>query len=303
MDPSDTGATGVRSDARGGERPPGGRQGHGPASDGGRGGGSSSGNGSAAGSGPSAARAPASGSGSASHGRPRSPSDARSPSDGRSPAPPQRPSPAGPAAQGPTASAQANRAPGARPGTTSAPQAPRPSPLPRSRATALAIPYLSVDAPVMALRLDGEHRMTAPPDDHAKLVGWYQDGPSPGEQGTAVAVGHLDTDTGPAVFAGLSQLSAGRVIEVRRADGRTAVYTVDAVRTFEKAHFPDREVYGDRGRPELRLITCGGAYHRRTGYAGNVVVFAHLTGVRAPGTAVGAHGEPTPKSERTPARR
>ncbi|WBO67312.1 class F sortase [Streptomyces camelliae] len=160
-----------------------------------------------------------------------------------------------------------------------------PAPLPPSRATSLAIPYLSVHAPVMGLDLDRDHRMTAPPDDNPKLVGWYQGGPAPGGAGTAVAVGHLDTDSGPAVFSGLSQLTAGRLIEVRRADGRTAVYRVDAVRTFEKAHFPDREVYGDRGRPELRLITCGGAYHRRTGYAGNVVVFAHLTAVREPGRA------------------
>jgi sortase (surface protein transpeptidase) len=135
----------------------------------------------------------------------------------------------------------------------------------------------------MGLRLDADHRMTAPPDDDPKRVGWYQDGPTPGEQGTAVAVGHLDTDTGRAVFAGLSQLRSGHRIEVRRADGRTAVYTVDTVRTLDKSHFPDREVYGDRGRPELRLITCGGTYHRRTGYAGNVVVFAHLTSVREPG--------------------
>jgi hypothetical protein len=60
-------------------------------------------------------------------------------------------------------------------------------------------------------------------------------------------------------------------------DGRTAVYTVDVVRTYAKAQFPDQEVYGSRGRPELRLITCGGAYDRRSGYAANVIAFAHLT--------------------------
>ena len=134
----------------------------------------------------------------------------------------------------------------------------------------------------MALRLDRKRRLPAPPDDDSNLAGWYADGPSPGQPGTAVAVGHLDTDTGPAVFAGLTELKRGRHIEVRRADGRTAVYTVDAIRTFEKDHFPNREVYGTRARPELRLITCGGTYHRRTGYSGNVVVFAHLAQIREP---------------------
>uniref|UniRef100_UPI0004CA58A8 class F sortase n=1 Tax=Streptomyces sp. NRRL S-146 TaxID=1463884 RepID=UPI0004CA58A8 len=153
-------------------------------------------------------------------------------------------------------------------------------PLPRSRATRLLIPYLRLDAPVMDLGLDRDRRLTAPPDDDPNLVGWYRHGASPGEQGTAVAVGHLDTDSGPAVFAGLPELKRGRIVKARRADGRIAVYTVDKVKSYEKAHFPSQEVYGARGRPELRLITCGGSYDRRKGYSGNVVVFAHLTGIR-----------------------
>ncbi|MEG8278629.1 class F sortase [Streptomyces sp. AHA2] len=157
---------------------------------------------------------------------------------------------------------------------------PRLRPLPHSRATRLLVPYLRIDAPVMSLGLDRDHRLTAPPDDDPKLVGWYEQGAAPGGQGTAVAVGHLDTDSGPAVFAGLPELKKGRIVKVRRADGRTAVYTVDKVRSYEKAHFPSQEVYGTRGRPELRLITCGGSYDRRKGYSGNVVVFAHLTAVR-----------------------
>jgi len=173
--------------------------------------------------------------------------------------------------------------PPAHPVTRPARPAPPPRPLPRSRATGLVIPYLGVDAPVVPLRLGRGRHMSAPPDDDPKRVGWYVDGPTPGEQGTAVAVGHLDTMTGPAVFAGLGALKPGRLIEARRADGRTAVYTVDAVKTYEKAHFPDREVYGARGRPELRLITCGGSFDHRTGYSGNTVVFAHLTATRERG--------------------
>jgi sortase (surface protein transpeptidase) len=135
---------------------------------------------------------------------------------------------------------------------------------------------------VTGLRLDRERRLPAPPADSPELVGWYADGPSPGGPGTAVVVGHRDTRTGPAVFAGLEAIRPGRLVEVARADGRTAVYTVYRVETYEKARFPDKEVYGPRSRPELRLITCGGTYHRRTGYAGNVVVFAHLTATRGP---------------------
>ncbi|MFI6809522.1 sortase domain-bontaining protein [Streptomyces luteogriseus] len=74
----------------------------------------------------------------------------------------------------------------------------------------------------MDLGLDRDRRLTAPPYDDPKLVGWYRHGASPGEQGTAVAVGHLDTESGPAVFAGLPELKRGRIVKARRADGRIA---------------------------------------------------------------------------------
>ncbi|WEH19144.1 class F sortase [Streptomyces sp. VNUA24] len=158
----------------------------------------------------------------------------------------------------------------------------RPRTLPPSPARTLAIRYLGIEAPVTGLRLDSRRRLPAPPDDKPTLVGWYTQGPAPGGPGTAVVVGHRDTRTGPAVFAALDMIKPGRIVEVLRADGRTAVYTVDAVRTYEKSRFPDKKVYGHRGRPELRLITCGGTYDRRKGYASNVVVFAHLTATREP---------------------
>ncbi|MET8946493.1 class F sortase [Streptomyces sp. NPDC004542] len=157
---------------------------------------------------------------------------------------------------------------------------PPPRPLPRSPATTLRVPSVDVDAPVVGVRLDSAHQLRTPPLDKPQLVGWYQDGPTPGETGTAIAVGHRDSRTGPAVFAALAQVPRGSRIEAGRADGRTAVYTVDRVRVFDRDDFPDKEVYGPSRRPELRILTCGGLYNRRTGYTSNVVVFAHLTATR-----------------------
>ncbi|MEV5878199.1 class F sortase [Streptomyces sp. NPDC052101] len=160
------------------------------------------------------------------------------------------------------------------------PPGPPPAPLPRSRPTSFRIPSLGVEAPIAALGLDGERQLETPPVGEPKLVGWYQRGPTPGESGTAIAVGHRDTLTGPAVFAALAQIKPCKLIEVGRADGRTAVYTVDRMKVYDKASFPDKEVYGRVQRPELRVLTCGGLYSRRTGYTSNVVVFAHLTATR-----------------------
>ncbi|MCC5475024.1 class F sortase [Streptomyces barringtoniae] len=156
------------------------------------------------------------------------------------------------------------------------PAGPPPGPLPRSRPTSFRVPSLGIDAPITAIGLDRERQLEAPPVDEPKLVGWYEGGPTPGESGTAIAVGHRDTRTGPAVFAALAQVKPCRLIEVRRADGRTAVYAVDRMKVYDKAGFPDKEVYAQTGRPELRVLTCGGFYTRRSGYTSNAVVFAHL---------------------------
>ncbi|MFG2721965.1 class F sortase [Streptomyces sp. NPDC048416] len=177
---------------------------------------------------------------------------------------------------------------------------PRPAPpqaLPPSPAVSLTVPHLGITAPVVPLGLDTQHHLATPPVNNPKMVGWYRDGPSPGETGTAVAVGHRDTKTGAAVFADLRALRPGRLIEARRADGKVAVYTVDRVKTYDKAHFPDQEVYGPAKRPELRLITCGGRFSHKSGYESNLVVFAHLTQVRTP---AGQAPTPVPQS-RTPA--
>ncbi|MFF5504467.1 class F sortase [Streptomyces roseolus] len=166
-------------------------------------------------------------------------------------------------------------APPARP----AKPAPPPAPLSRSRPTALAVPAITIEASVLDLALDRKGQLGVPPVDDPEKVGWYARGPAPGERGTAVMVGHRDTLTGPAVFLDLGSLGPGNTVRVARADGRVAVFTVDKVRTYQKSAFPDKEVYGSTGRPELRLLTCGGAYDRGSGYDANIVVFAHLTGV------------------------
>ncbi|MFE5244633.1 MULTISPECIES: class F sortase [unclassified Streptomyces] len=154
------------------------------------------------------------------------------------------------------------------------------APLVHSRPLKVAIPAIFIEAPVMGLDLDKKGRLGAPPLNKPKLVGWFQKGPSPGESGTSLLVGHRDTATGPAIFLNLNVLRRGDTVKVTRADRRTAVFTVDRVKTYTKEKFPDDEVYGATGRPELRLLTCGGRFDKKGGYAANVVVFAHLTSLK-----------------------
>ncbi|MFD5268753.1 class F sortase [Streptomyces sp. NPDC058335] len=165
----------------------------------------------------------------------------------------------------------------ARPGGADPRSAPALPPSPPDR---VRIPSIRVDAPLIGLGLTTSGSLDVPPAAKKNLAGWYESGTTPGEVGTAIVAGHVDNADGPAVFYDLGAVRRGATIEVDRRDGGVAVFTVDAVEVYDARDFPDERVYGAAARPELRVITCGGGYSRATGYRGNVVVFAHLTGSR-----------------------
>jgi hypothetical protein len=145
----------------------------------------------------------------------------------------------------------------------------------------VVIAAIGVDAPVHGVDVDGDGMLQPPARSRAGDVGWYRRGPTPGERGNAVLVGHVDTAaTGPAVFYELGRLRPGDEVRVAREDGSAATFRVDSVRLYDKTAFPATLVYGPAGDARLRLVTCGGAFDRRvSGYSGNTVVTASLAGV------------------------
>ncbi|MER5445759.1 class F sortase [Streptomyces sp. NPDC002764] len=154
-------------------------------------------------------------------------------------------------------------------------------PLGKALPQRIDIPDLGVQAPVVARGLDRAGAVDPPPFDQPGVVGWYAAGAGPGAAGAAVMVGHVDTETRPAVFYKLSTLTPGRTVRVVRDDGRVATFTVDDVQVLTRDHFDARQAYGVHrpGRAELRLITCGGTFDRASrSYTANVVVSAYLTG-------------------------
>jgi hypothetical protein len=155
-----------------------------------------------------------------------------------------------------------------------------PDPLPYGVPDRVRISAIQVDAPVMPVGLDSDGWVAAPPPEDPNLAGWFTGAVSPGEKGTAVVVGHVDNQQGPAVFYGLGALKKGHQVEVARKDGRTAVFEIYGIEVFEKNNFPGDRVYASKGAPELRVITCGGGFSEANGYDGNVVAFARLVEVR-----------------------
>lgn len=153
-------------------------------------------------------------------------------------------------------------------------------PLRPSEPVRIRIPFLGVDAPMMGLGLGRDGSLDVPPAGNRNIAGWFEGGAPPGTKGTAIVAGHVDNAQGPSVFYALGSLKKGTAVEIDRKDGRTAVFSVDAIEVYDNEDFPDQRVYGASPHASLRLITCGGGFSQQTGYLGNVVAYAHLTEVR-----------------------
>ena len=109
-------------------------------------------------------------------------------------------------------------------------------------------------------------------------VGWYRYGPAPGEQGSAVLAGHVDSwEHGVGPLARLRDVEVGDALVVRTAHG-TELHEVTAVDQYPKQALP-AAVFERTGPPRVRLVTCGGEFDEAAGsYRDNVVVTAEPRG-------------------------
>jgi hypothetical protein len=148
----------------------------------------------------------------------------------------------------------------------------------RSPPVAISIPDIGVRSGLLHLGVNPDGTLQVPSlltsSDEAA---WYKGSATPGEIGASVIEGHVDSDEGPAVFFRLGALLPGDRVNVRLADGVTAVFRVTGVRRYLKSEFPAKIIYGATGYAALRLITCGGSFDYTTRhYLSSVVVFASL---------------------------
>jgi hypothetical protein len=146
-------------------------------------------------------------------------------------------------------------------------------PAPRAMPVRLRIPAIAVDAYIVPVGVAEPATMEIPGD--VATVGWYRFGATPGEPGSALLVGHVDSHIqGAGVFFRLSTLGVGSRLAVGFKDAPTKWFDVVARRVYDKRHLPPR-LFVRSGRPILILITCGGSFDRTTRhYSDNVVVYA-----------------------------
>jgi hypothetical protein len=154
----------------------------------------------------------------------------------------------------------------------------------RSLPVSVEIPAIRVHSALLRLGVGPDGTMQVPPLQRSNAAAWYRYSVTPGQPGTAVIEGHVDNQKGPAVFFRLGALRPGDLVNVRLADGVTAVFRITGVRQYLKSRFPSKAVYRATRFAALRLITCGGAFDYATSqYLSSTVVFAFLVAARPAG--------------------
>jgi hypothetical protein len=150
--------------------------------------------------------------------------------------------------------------------------------LPRSEPVWIDIPAIGVQSNLLRLGLNPDGTIQVPPlFAQPSQAAWYRYSPTPGQIGSSIIEGHIDTYQGPSVFFRLGALRPGNRVDITLADGTMAIFKVTGVRSYLKASWPWHVVFGPAGYPALHLITCGGTFDYSTRqYLSNTVVFASL---------------------------
>ncbi|SFI97510.1 class F sortase [Amycolatopsis sacchari] len=167
-------------------------------------------------------------------------------------------------------------------GGQAAPPAPTTSvsvtkPYDKLRPTEVKIPKIGASSSLISVAINKDGEIAVPPVNEPMQAAWYRFSPVPGDVGPAVILGHVDGNHQPGIFYRLKELNPGDEIQVTRSDGKDLKFVVDHKVQVPKDQFPTEAVYGNSDKPQLRLITCGGAFdHAEHSYVDNIVVYANL---------------------------
>lgn len=177
-----------------------------------------------------------------------------------------RPSPALSSRTGPAGSPAATPGPAGSPARGPVVSGAAPPPV------MLAIPVAGISARVVPEGLGSGGSLQIPPPAQ---VGWYAGGPAPGQDGSTLIAGHIDDHGVPGAFLRLNAVPLGATVRITLSSGRAAAYTVTRRLMLPQSGLARSGLLSQQGRPELVLVSCGGAYDTATHlYLDNIVVVA-----------------------------
>jgi sortase (surface protein transpeptidase) len=151
----------------------------------------------------------------------------------------------------------------------------------------LIIPSAQLRAAVVMVGVSANNFLGAP--DNPETIGWWEEGPAPGERGNVLFDGHRDFrdingHVGEGVCWLLTETRPGDPVIVRdRSDGSASVYTVRTIHSIESDDPTGAEFLRASDRAMLTIVTCEGSFDEEAhNYSQRRVVVAELTDRVAP---------------------
>jgi len=137
----------------------------------------------------------------------------------------------------------------------------------------LKIPEIDVNSAVIFVGLTPDGAMDVPKGPSE--VAWFNLGPRPGENGSAVIAGHYGWKNNiPAVFDNLHKLRKGDQVSIEDEKGAITTFVVREIRTYGKDEIVS-DVFGSNdGKAHLNLITCTGVWNKaEKSFSKRLIVF------------------------------
>jgi hypothetical protein len=155
-----------------------------------------------------------------------------------------------------------------------------PGGIPQGLPVRLLIPAIGVDSVIEDALITPDGRMDVPAG--SRNVAWFALGPHPGQVGSAVIGGHFGINNNlPFVFYNLNKLNGGDKIYVRDDNGKTLVFLVRSISSFDRNADATTVFTSNDGIAHLNLITCEGVWNETNGtYPLRLVVFTDAVPVR-----------------------
>lgn len=145
----------------------------------------------------------------------------------------------------------------------------------KSQPRTLVIPKLNVKAKIVQVGILSNGIMQSPA--RGADVGWYKQGPLPGQPGNAVMSGHVDSRFGREVFWNLKSLKPGDTLSVVNNNGSVKRFRVTKVGVYPFNQAPLKLILGPSRQVHLNLVTCAGRWSRaKHNYSHRLVVFTEL---------------------------
>lgn len=139
----------------------------------------------------------------------------------------------------------------------------------------LKIPKINVDAAIESIGLTPQGAMGTPKG--GINVAWFNLGPRPGDNGSAVIAGHfgLWKNGKGSVFDNLYKLKKGDKLYIKDEKGTMITFVVRESRRYNP-NADASDVFGSSdGKAHLNLVTCEGTWDKiRKTYSNRLIVFA-----------------------------